>query len=142
MSNFLKNRSCNDDFYIPQPKISRSTVKPIKLEEKYYENVETTIHNNLNVVFGTTTKGEFIFKSFESDPRLDAIDAKLQAEYKTETIFMEMNLSEPEDEERPSFDNKYIRVEDYDLSYYHNATIAYLNEIKTSMSDYKIVKPE
>ena len=126
VARFYSERSCNDD-YVP---VTRSTCEPNKLEQKYYEN-NTIIrqYTDANIKFGASTKGEFtLTQSFESDPRLEAIDAKLEADYKTETICMEMNLSEPEDEERPSFDNKYARDEYYDLIYYHYQTIAVLNK--------------
>jgi hypothetical protein len=121
VARFYSERRCNDD-YVP---VTRSTCEPNKLEKKYYENDIIRQYTDANIRFGASTKGEFtLTQSFESDSRLEAIDAKLEANYKTETIFMEMNLSEPEDEERPSFDNKYIRVEDFDLPYYHFQTIS------------------
>ena len=120
IARFYRERSCNDDYV---PAISRSTCEPIKLEKKYYENANIRQYTDA-IGFGTSTKGEFTFtRSLESDARLEAIDAKLEADYKTETIFMELNLSEPEEESRPSFDNKYGRVEDFDLPYYHYQAI-------------------
>ena len=141
VARFYKERSCNDD-YVPVP-VTRSTGEPNKLEQKYYENAIDLEYNDANIRFGTSTKGGFNFtQSFESDPRLEEIDAKLEADYKTETIFMEMNLSEPEDEERPSFDNKYIRIEDFGILYYHLHTISLFYSrdpvnvfAKTTMSD-------
>ena len=122
VARFYSERSCNDD-YVP---VTRSTCEPNKLEKKYYEN-NTIIrqYTDANIKFGASTKGEFTLMPevcLESDPRLEAIDAKLEADYKTETIFMELNLSEPE-EERPCFDNKFNRDEDFDLSYYHYQSI-------------------
>lgn len=40
-----------------------------------------------------------------SDAKLEAIDAKMEALYETETITMELTLSEPEDYDRPYFDD-------------------------------------
>ncbi len=142
VARFYNMRSCNDD-YVPAPIISRSTCEPNKLEQKYYETTIISQYNDHNIKFGASTKGEFtLTQSLESDPRLEAIDAKLEADYKTETIFMEMNLSEPEDDERPSFDNEFIRVEDLDISYYHYQTISLFYSrdpvnvfAKTPMSD-------
>jgi hypothetical protein len=125
VARFYSERSCNDD-YVP---VTRSTCEPNKLEQKYYEN-NTIIrqYTDANIKFGASTKGEFtLTQSFESDPRLEAIDAKLEADYKTETICMEMNLSEPEDEERPSFDDVGIRIEDLGLHYYHHITMSLFN---------------
>ena len=108
IARFYRERSCNDDYV---PAISRSTCEPIKLEKKYYENANIRQYTDA-IGFGTSTKGEFTFtRSLESDARLEAIDAKLEADYKTETIFMELNLSEPEE------------VEDFDLPYYHYQAI-------------------
>ena len=122
---FYRERSCNDD-YVP---VTRSTCEPNKLEQKYYENnAIIRQYTDANIKFGASTKGEFtLTQSFESDPRLEAIDAKLEADYKTETICMEMNLSEPEDEERPSFDDVGIRIEDLGLHYYHHITMSLFN---------------
>ena len=73
--------------------------------------------------------GFTLTQSFESNARLEAIDAKLETDYKTETIFMEITLSESEDDNRPSFDDKYRRVEDFDLYYYHFMTKAQLTHV-------------
>jgi hypothetical protein len=139
---FYNERSCNDD-YVPAP-VTRSTCEPNKLEKKYYEN-NTIIRqcNDGNIGFGASTKGEFtLTQSFDSDARLEAIDAKLEADYKNQTIFMEMNLSEPEHDNRPSFDDKNTRIENFDFAYYHYQSISQFYSrdpvkvfAKTTMSD-------
>lgn len=40
-----------------------------------------------------------------ADAQLEAIDAKMEALYETETITMELTLNEPEDYDRPYFDD-------------------------------------
>ena len=40
-----------------------------------------------------------------ADAHLEAIDAKMEALYETETITMEVTLNEPEDYDRPNFDD-------------------------------------
>ena len=45
--------------------------------------------------------------SLTADADLEAIDAKMEALYETETIIMEATLNEPEDYDRPYFDDDY-----------------------------------
>ncbi len=105
--------------YTDKFSVTRSTCEPNELEKKRLDNTIVWQYNDANIGFGTS-KGEFtLTQSFEPDAKLEAIDAAMESFYKTETIVMELNLSEPEDEERPCFDNKYIRVEDFGLPYYH-----------------------
>lgn len=42
-----------------------------------------------------------------ADARLEALDAKMETLYNTETIMMELTLSEPEDNDRPDFDDDF-----------------------------------
>ena len=42
-----------------------------------------------------------------ADARLEALDAKMETLYNTETIIMELTLSEPEENDRPDFDDDF-----------------------------------
>ena len=157
---FYKERSCNDD-YVPVAKfyneiscnddyvpVTRSTCEPNRLEKKYYEN-NTIIrqYTDANIRFREITKGFPLMPEvrletdpcLEADPRLEAVDAKLEAnEIECEKI---LNGSE-DDIIRPSFDNDSIRIEDEGLHYYHYMSISLFNSrdpvnviSKTPMSD-------
>jgi hypothetical protein len=105
------------------------------------------VYKDAKINFGSSSKGEFSLNQLGNnqrlgeDQRLEKIDAQIEAFYKTETIVMELNLSEPEDDSRPSFDDKYIRVEDFGLSHYHYNTIRVFEQYpanvfaRTPMSD-------
>jgi hypothetical protein len=89
--------------------VTRSTCEPNELEKKRLENVDNT---NITQYSGANIglrESKYIFplvgSDFEPDPRLEAIDAKMEALYKTETIMMELTLNEPEDYDRPHFDD-------------------------------------
>ena len=138
---FSSQRSCNDD-YVPVFNVTRSTCYPNKLEEKYYENVNPSIirqYTDANIKFGTS-KGEFTFtQSQEPDARLEAIDAKLEA---NEVEFEKILNGSEDDIIRPSFENDSIRIEDEGLHYYHYRSISLFNSrdpvnviSKTPMSD-------
>jgi hypothetical protein len=128
---FYSQRSCNDDYV---PTFTRGVHVPNNLEDSN-SSPNFGVYTDANIQFGSSSKGEFTFTQLDKillghdhglgeDKRLKEIDAQIEAFYKTETIVMELNLSEPEDDNRPSFDNVGIRVEDFDLSYYHYHTIA------------------
>jgi hypothetical protein len=81
------------------------------LEKKHFENIDniTSQYADANIGF-RECKYTFPWvgsdcKRFEPDSRLEAIDAKMEELYKTETIMMELTLSEPEEYNRPSFDD-------------------------------------
>jgi hypothetical protein len=121
-SKFYNNRSCNDDYVPP-------FTRAVHVVNNFEDSNSTSnlgIYPNANIYFGVS-KGEFSLNQdqrFIQDQHLEKIDAQIEAFYKTETIVMEANLSEPEDDSRPTFEDKYSRVEDSDLSYYHYYTIA------------------
>jgi len=138
VARFYNERSCNDDYV---PTFTRSTCEPNKLEKKHYEN-NTIIrqYTDANIGFGASTKGEFtLTQSFESDPRLEAIDAKLEA---NEVEFEKILNGSEDDIIRPSFDNIGIRIEDLGLHYYHYMSLSFFNSYdpvnvvsKATMSD-------
>jgi hypothetical protein len=102
--------------YTDKFSVTRSTCEPNELEKKRLDNTIVWQYNDANIGFGTS-KGEFtLTQSFESDPRLEAIDAKLEA---NEVEFEKILNGSEDDIIRPCFDNKYIRVEDFGLPYYH-----------------------
>lgn len=94
--------------------VTRSTCEPNELEKKHFENIDniTSQYADANIGF-RECKYTFPwvgsdFESvvrFESDSHLEAIDAKMEALYETETITMELTLNEPEDYDRPYFDD-------------------------------------
>jgi hypothetical protein len=139
VARFYSERSCNDD-YVP---VTRSTCEPNKLEKKYYEN-NTIIrqYTDANIKFGASTKGEFTLMPevcLEADPRLEAIDAKLEA---NEVEFEKILNGSEDDIIRPCFDDENIRIEDFDLHYYHYMSISFFNSYdpvnvvsKATMSD-------
>ena len=138
VARFYSERSCNDD-YIP---VTRSTCEPNKLEQKYYENIIITQYTDANIKFGASTKGEFTLipdVRLEADPRLEAIDAKLEA---NEVEFEKILNGSEDDIIRPSFDDVGIRIEDLGLHYYHHITMSLFNSYdlanvvsKATMSD-------
>ena len=76
MLRFLQERSCNDD-YVPLLRITRSTCKPNCLEQASYLPTENTNYNpypDANIYFKEKTN----ILSWEADPRLEAIDARLE----------------------------------------------------------------
>jgi hypothetical protein len=76
MLRFLQERSCNDD-YVPLLRITRSTCKPNCLEQASYIPTENTNYNpypDANIYFKEKTN----ILSWEADPRLEAIDARLE----------------------------------------------------------------
>ena len=97
--------------------VTRSTCEPNELEKKHFENIDniTSQYAEANIGFRECkytfpwVGSDFArFESvarFESDSHLEAIDAKMEALYETETITMELTLNEPEDYDRPSFDD-------------------------------------
>ena len=112
MSNlkFYNMRSCNDD-YVPEFRVSRSTCEPNEIEKKKYTNENIEYINNYpeaNIKFRETVRDFQWFPDarFEPDAGLEAIDARMEALYKTETIMMEMTLSEPEDYIRGDLDDE------------------------------------
>ena len=114
--------------YTDKFSVTRSTCEPNELEKKRLDNTIVWHYNDANIGFGTS-KGEFtLTQSFEPDARLEAIDAAMEAFYKTETTVMELNLSEPEDEERPSFIQENIREEELGLAYYHYCTNGFVEK--------------
>ena len=123
-SKFYKERSCNDDYV---PTFTRSTCEPNKLEKKHYENTNITQYTDANIRFATSTKGEFTLMPevrLEADPRLEAIDAKLEA---NEVEFEKILNGSEDDIIRPSFDDVGIRIEDLGLHYYHHITMSLFN---------------
>jgi hypothetical protein len=76
-----------------------------------YTNEKGNYINNYpeaNIQFRETVKGFPMIpdSSLEHDARLDALDARMEELYKTDTIMMELTLSEPEDNIRPDFDEE------------------------------------
>ena len=150
VAKFYNERSCNDD-YVP---VTRSTCEPNRLEKKYYEN-NTIIrqYTDANIRFREITKGFPLMPEvrletdpcletvacLEADPRLEAVDAKLEA---NELEFEKILNGSEDDIIRPSFDNENIRIEDFGLHYYHYMSISFFNSYdpvnvisKTPMSD-------
>ena len=150
VARFYSERSCNDD-YVP---VTRSTCEPNRLEKKYYEN-NTIIrqYTDANIRFREITKGFPLMPEvrletdpcletvacLEADPRLEAVDAKLEA---NELEFEKILNGSEDDIIRPSFDNENIRIEDFGLHYYHYMSISFFNSYdpvnvisKTPMSD-------
>jgi hypothetical protein len=138
--NFYSQISCNDDYV---PTFTRG-VHVLNNLENNNNSYNFGVYTNANIQFGSSSKGEFTFTqldqsllgdnqrldnnmSLSEDKRLKEIDAQIEAFYKTEIIVMEANLSEPEEEERPSFDNVGIRVENEGLHYYHYTSISAFN---------------
>ena len=79
MAHFLNNRSCNDDFYILEPRITRSTCEPNELDKKNFiiDNTTTFAYANANIQF-KENKNILPWVNTEPDTRLEAIDAKLE----------------------------------------------------------------
>lgn len=100
--------------YTDKFSVTRSTCEPNELEKKHFQNIDniTSQYAEANIGF-RECKYTFPwvgsdFESvvrFESDSHLEAIDAKMEALYETETIMMELTLNEPEDYNRPYFDD-------------------------------------
>ena len=100
-SRFYTTRSCNDD-YVPEPKMSRSA---------YIDYTNNDYMNNdigSNIQFRETVKGFPMIpdSSLKPDAHLEALDARMEELYKTDPIMMELNLSEPEGNIRPDFDEE------------------------------------
>ena len=128
MARFLQDRSCNDDF-VPLLRITRSTCEPNRLEQASYvaaQENNTNPYANANIYF----KEKKNILSWEADPRLEAIDARLEAICAEEEA--RMNGAE-DDIIREDFLDDRIRDEDFDLQYYHNQAIGYLTEIKNEI---------
>jgi len=105
---FYAMRSCNDD-YVP---FTRSTCEPNELEKKNYTNddIITTQYPNANIQF-RECKYEFPWiGSVEPDPRLEAIDAKLEANY---AEFEKMLNGSEDDIIRPDFDDDTQMILEY-----------------------------
>jgi hypothetical protein len=138
MAHFLQDRSCNDDF-VPILRITRSTCHPNRLEQASYVPNDDTYnpYANANIYF----KERKNILSWEPDPRLEAIDARLEEicaaeEEKWNNDVWQLELDELEEElleeelleeelghdglcQREDFHNDSIRVEDFGLHYYH-----------------------
>jgi len=135
MLRFLQERSCNDD-YVPLLRITRSTCKPNCLEQASYLPTENTNYNpypDANIYFKEKTN----ILSWEADPRLEAIDARLEHICAEEEA--RMNGAE-DDIIRQDFLDDIIRQkefemdeDEFDLHYYHNHAISYLTEIKNEI---------
>lgn len=128
MARFLQDRSCNDDF-VPILRITRSTCEPNRLEQASYVPTDNTNYNpypDANIYF----KEKKNILSWEADPRLEAIDARLEQICAEEEA--RMNGAE-DDIIREDFLDDRIRDEDFDLHYYHNHAISYLTEIKNKI---------
>ena len=128
MARFLQYRSCNDDF-VPLLRITRSTCEPNRLEQASYVATDNTNYNpypDANIYF----KEKKNILSWEADPRLEAIDARLEQICAEEEA--RMNGAE-DDIIREDFLDDRIRDEDFDLHYYHNHAIGYLTEIKNEI---------
>ena len=116
--------------YTDNSSFTRSTCAPIELEKRYYTNENSACisqYPDTNIHFHKSTPRGLIWElnaRFIPDAKLEALDAKLEELYNTDVIMMEVNLSEPDEEERPNFNDDYIRVEDFDISYYHYNTIS------------------
>lgn len=130
MSRFLQDRSCNDDF-IHLPRITRSTCAPNRLEQASYVHQEKTTnypYAGANIYF----KEKKNILSWEADPRLEAIDARLEAICAAEEKRWNNDglLEQEEDIIREDFHDDIIRHEEFGLHYYHYQTLAYLTETK------------
>ena len=75
MAHFLQDRSCNDDF-VPLLRITRSTCEPNRLEQASYVTQENNMnpYPNANIYFKEKTN----ILSWQPDPRLEAIDVRLE----------------------------------------------------------------
>lgn len=102
-SRFYTMRSCNDD-YVPEPKMSRSAYIDYRNKTGNYINN----YPEANIQFRETVKGFPMIPDsrLEPDAHLESIDARMEELYKTDTIMMELNLSEPEGNIRPDFDEE------------------------------------
>ena len=102
-SRFYTTRSCNDD-YVPEPQMSRSAYIDYTNENDNYINN----YPKANIQFRETVKGIPLIPDSLLEPHahLEALDARMEELYKTDTIMMELTLSEPEDNIRPDFDEK------------------------------------
>jgi len=110
MLRFLQERSCNDD-YVPLLRITRSTCKPNCLEQASYIPTENTNYNpypDANIYFKEKTN----ILSWEADPRLEAIDARLEAICAEEEA--RMNGAE-DDIIRQDFLDDIIRQEEFEM---------------------------
>ena len=107
----------DDDYIVPlkKPAEEEDPLAKLKLAKTHSKIVETvdyeSTYKTMDPLF------EMLFKPlddplFQPTPELEELDRRL-------------NLSEPEEEEeRLSFNDAGMRIEDYDLSYYHYHTIA------------------
>jgi hypothetical protein len=122
MARFLQDRSCNDDF-VPITRITRSTCAPNRLEQASYVTQEnnTNPYADANIYF----KEKKNILSWEADPRLEAIDLRLEQICAAEEKRLNGDGYDGVEElgEREDFCNDSIRVEDFDLHYYHYQTL-------------------
>lgn len=110
MLRFLEERSCNDDF-VPLIRITRSTCEPNRLEQASYlptQENNTNHYPDANIYFKEKTK----ILSWEADPRLEAIDARLEAICAEEEA--RMNGAE-DDIIRQDFIDDIIRQEELEM---------------------------
>lgn len=110
MLRFLQERSCNDD-YVPLLRITRSTGEPNCLEQASYlptQEDNTNHYPDANIYFKEKTK----ILSWEADPRLEAIDARLEAICAEEEA--RMNGAE-DDIIRQDFIDDIIRQEELEM---------------------------
>ena len=105
-SRFYNMRSCNDD-YVGEPRMSRSAYIDYTNENIEYINK----YPEANIKFRETVRDFTCIP----DAKLEALDAHMEALYNRETITMELTLSEPEDNDRPDFDEDL--EDDYDDNY-------------------------
>ncbi len=129
MARFLQDRSCNDDFVpIPITRITRSTCAPNRLEQASYvpQENKTNPYADANIYF----KEKKNILSWEADPRLEAIDLRLEQICAAEE--KRLNGAE-EDIIREDFHDDRKRDEEFDLCYYHYQAIGYLTEIKNKI---------
>ena len=128
MARFLQDRSCNDDI-VPIARITRSTGEPNRLEQASYVATDNTNYNpyaNANIYF----KEKKNILSWEADPRLEAIDARLEQICAEE----EKKWNGAEDDIiREDFLDDRIRDEEFGLQYYQYQAIGYLTEIKNEI---------
>ena len=128
MARFLQDRSCNDDF-VPIARITRSTGEHNRLEQASYIATDNTNYNpyaSANIYF----KEKKNILSWEADPRLEAIDARLEqicAEEEKKWNGVEDDII------REDFLDDRIRDEEFGLQYYHYQAIGYLTEIKNEI---------
>ena len=131
-SRFYTMRSCNDD-YVPEPKMSRSAYID-------YTNETGNYINNCpeaNIQFRETVKGFPMIpeSSLKPDAHLETLDARMEELYKTDTIMMELNLSEPEGNVRPDFDEE--EVDDFDDDNYEEYSLSdRFNNDEDDIDDY------